>query len=90
MLKLVYGTVKASAARAEVVFLCDTEAGIGRPYLEKDRDDLFLITWNTAYACLPEAVECSAVDQKTEQQYDISRFIIAVTFQCHVICQLYY
>lgn len=74
ILKLVYGTNPAWRVRTEVVFHCDTGAGIGSPSLEIESESLISFAWSTAYACLPEAMACSALDPKTKVQYDLSRF----------------
>ena len=79
MLKLVYGPAHGQQIHTEILFQCDPEAGIGTPVLEVDTASLLLVTWNTAYACLPEAVECSTVDRNTGLLYDLSRFTAAVS-----------
>jgi insulin-like growth factor 2 receptor len=82
MLKLVYSggdayhTDPPIARRTEIVFLCDIDAGDGHPQFETENNHTYTIVWYTAYACLPQAIECSVSDGKTGQRYDLSGYIL--------------
>lgn len=76
ILKLTYGTSDAWNARTEVVFHCDPETATGSPSLEIESENFYSFSWYTAYACLPEAVTCSAMDSKIGLQYDLQRYSV--------------
>ena len=79
ILKLIYWSTESQNVMTEIVFLCDAEVGIGSPFIESETSDLVIFVWRTAYACLPEAVSCSATDAKTGLKYDLSRFVFALS-----------
>lgn len=68
----VYRTVPPVARKTEIEFLCDAEAGIGRPRFESEANFTYSIEWMTSYACPPMFVDCSFVDLTTKNRYDLS------------------
>jgi len=77
-LKLVYkdgdSYHSASIKRStEIIFMCDYNAGDGRPYFKAETDHTYTIEWYTALACLPPTVKCFVADEDRGLYYDLSR-----------------
>lgn len=63
--------------KSEIAFICDQSAGKGQPRFlaELGSEHYYGFEWRTSYACPVEAMQCTAADEKTNQQYDLSRFV---------------
>ena len=61
--------------KSEIAFLCDPDAGLGKPIFltEVASEHYYGFEWRTAYACPTQPIECTAVDLKTNDEYDLSR-----------------
>lgn len=69
-----YNDVASTPRKTEITFLCDADAGVGKPTFltEVASDHYYGFEWRTAYACPTSPMECTAVDLKTNQEYDLS------------------
>uniref|UniRef100_A0A673C0F7 Insulin-like growth factor 2 receptor n=1 Tax=Sphaeramia orbicularis TaxID=375764 RepID=A0A673C0F7_9TELE len=55
-----------------ISFLCDPEAGAGRPEFQVEDDYTYNFRWYTSYACPERPHECLVTDPDTLHQYDLS------------------
>ncbi|XP_056150610.1 cation-independent mannose-6-phosphate receptor [Lampris incognitus] len=55
-----------------ISFLCDRDAGVGRPEFQVEDNYTYNFLWYTSYACPERPHECVVTDPKTLEQYDIS------------------
>ncbi|XP_067429257.1 cation-independent mannose-6-phosphate receptor [Thunnus thynnus] len=55
-----------------ISFLCDPEAGIGKPEFQVEDKYTYNFRWYTSYACPERPHECLVTDPKTLDQYDLS------------------
>lgn len=55
-----------------ISFLCDPEAGAGRPEFQTEDKYTYNFRWYTSYACPERPHECLVTDPKTLDQYDLS------------------
>uniref|UniRef100_A0A8C1Z5G4 Insulin-like growth factor 2 receptor n=1 Tax=Cyprinus carpio TaxID=7962 RepID=A0A8C1Z5G4_CYPCA len=60
-----------------ISFLCDREAGPGKPEFQKEDEYTYNFKWYTSYACPERPHECVVTDPKTLQQYDLSRLALS-------------
>ncbi|OWF52457.1 cation-independent mannose-6-phosphate receptor-like [Mizuhopecten yessoensis] len=68
----VYNSHPPVPRKTEIVFLCDTSAGKGKPSFISESSWGYSFEWYTAYACPNEPVECTVTDPARKQQYDLS------------------
>ncbi|XP_044024917.1 cation-independent mannose-6-phosphate receptor isoform X2 [Siniperca chuatsi] len=55
-----------------ISFLCDPEAGAGKPEFQVEDERTYNFRWYTSYACPERPHECLVTDPKTLDQYDLS------------------
>ncbi|CAK6983216.1 cation-independent mannose-6-phosphate receptor, partial [Scomber scombrus] len=55
-----------------ISFLCDPEAGAGKPEFQVEDNYTYNFRWYTSYACPETPHECMVTDPKTLDQYDLS------------------
>ncbi|KAI3364465.1 hypothetical protein L3Q82_011257, partial [Scortum barcoo] len=55
-----------------ISFLCDPEAGAGKPEFQIEDKYTYNFRWYTSYACPERPHECLVTDPKTLDQYDLS------------------
>ncbi|XP_076873911.1 cation-independent mannose-6-phosphate receptor isoform X2 [Brachyhypopomus gauderio] len=55
-----------------ISFLCDRQAGPGKPEFQAEDDYTYNFRWYTSYACPDRPQECTVTDPVTLQQYDLS------------------
>ncbi|XP_029607760.1 cation-independent mannose-6-phosphate receptor [Salmo trutta] len=55
-----------------ISFLCDREAGAGKPEFQVEDSYTYNFRWYTSYACPERAHECVVTDPNTLDQYDLS------------------
>ncbi|XP_038598480.1 LOW QUALITY PROTEIN: cation-independent mannose-6-phosphate receptor [Tachyglossus aculeatus] len=55
-----------------ITFLCDRDAGAGRPEYQEEDNSTYNFRWFTSYACPEEPVECMVTNPSTLEQYDLS------------------
>lgn len=55
-----------------ISFLCDPEAGVGKPEFQVEDAYTYNFRWYTSYACPERPHECLVTDPITLQQYDLS------------------
>uniref|UniRef100_UPI0037E7D95A cation-independent mannose-6-phosphate receptor n=1 Tax=Semicossyphus pulcher TaxID=241346 RepID=UPI0037E7D95A len=55
-----------------ISFLCDPEAGAGKPEFQVEDKYTYNFRWYTSYACPERPHECLVTDPKTLDQYDLS------------------
>uniref|UniRef100_A0A8C1G8U4 Insulin-like growth factor 2 receptor n=1 Tax=Cyprinus carpio TaxID=7962 RepID=A0A8C1G8U4_CYPCA len=60
-----------------ISFLCDREAGQGKPEFQKEDEYTYNFKWYTSYACPERPHECVVTDPKTLQQYDLSSLAVS-------------
>uniref|UniRef100_A0A8C2IVC6 Insulin-like growth factor 2 receptor n=1 Tax=Cyprinus carpio TaxID=7962 RepID=A0A8C2IVC6_CYPCA len=60
-----------------ISFLCDREAGPGKPEFQKEDEYTYNFKWYTSYACPERPHECVVTDPKTLQQYDLSSLAVS-------------
>lgn len=70
-----YGDTNHTPRKSAIVFTCDPEAGDGTPKFvdEAQSEHSYLFEWRTRHACPSAPMECALVDEKTGNQYDLSR-----------------
>ncbi|XP_048841603.1 cation-independent mannose-6-phosphate receptor [Brienomyrus brachyistius] len=67
-----YNDEKHTRRSALISFLCDRQAGVGRPEFQVEDSFTYNFKWYTSYACPEKALECLVTDPDTLQQYDLS------------------
>ncbi|XP_074540826.1 cation-independent mannose-6-phosphate receptor [Halichoeres trimaculatus] len=55
-----------------ISFLCDPEAGAGKPEFQVEDNYTYNFRWYTSYACHERPHECLVTDPQTLDQYDLS------------------
>uniref|UniRef100_A0A3B4B5Q6 MRH domain-containing protein n=1 Tax=Periophthalmus magnuspinnatus TaxID=409849 RepID=A0A3B4B5Q6_9GOBI len=55
-----------------ISFLCDPQAGVGKPDFQAEDDYTYNFRWYTSYACPERPHKCLVTDPKTLHQYDLS------------------
>ncbi|CAL1586585.1 unnamed protein product [Knipowitschia caucasica] len=55
-----------------ISFLCDPQAGVGKPEYQVEDDYTYNFRWYTSYACPETPHECLVTDPVSLQQYDLS------------------
>ncbi|KAK7907744.1 hypothetical protein WMY93_016356 [Mugilogobius chulae] len=55
-----------------ISFLCDPQAGVGKPEFQVEDDYTYNFRWYTSYACPEKPHECLVTDPTTLHQYDLS------------------
>ncbi|XP_035535041.1 cation-independent mannose-6-phosphate receptor isoform X1 [Morone saxatilis] len=64
---------KEHTLRSTVIsFLCDPEAGAGKPEFQVEDNYTYNFRWYTSYACPERPHECLVTDPNTLDQYDLS------------------
>ena len=76
-----YHDTASTPRKTEIAFLCDSTKGVGTPvYLsESTSKHAYLFEWYTSYACPDQAIECTAIDPNTGQEYDLSGYCLFLT-----------
>ncbi|XP_067097484.1 cation-independent mannose-6-phosphate receptor [Osmerus mordax] len=55
-----------------ISFLCDRDAGLGKPEFQVEDKYTYNFRWYTSYACPERPQECVVTDLNTQEQYDLS------------------
>uniref|UniRef100_A0A8B9KQH5 Insulin-like growth factor 2 receptor n=1 Tax=Astyanax mexicanus TaxID=7994 RepID=A0A8B9KQH5_ASTMX len=67
-----YNDKKHTQRSTHISFLCDREAGPGKPEFQVEDGFTYNFRWYTSYACPERPQECVVTDPDTLQQYDLS------------------
>ncbi|XP_072299395.1 cation-independent mannose-6-phosphate receptor [Eucyclogobius newberryi] len=67
-----YNNKRHTLRSTHVSFLCDPQAGVGKPEFQMEDNYTYNFRWYTSYACPERPHECLVTDPKTLQQYDLS------------------
>ncbi|KAL7888463.1 hypothetical protein AOLI_G00034370 [Acnodon oligacanthus] len=67
-----YNNKQHTQRSTHISFLCDREAGPGKPEFQVEDDFTYNFRWYTSYACPERPQECVVTDPFTLQQYDLS------------------
>lgn len=67
-----YNDDKKTPRSSRFTFLCDRDADIGQPEYQKEDNYTYNFKWYTKYACPAQPMECIVVDEKKNEQYDLS------------------
>ncbi|XP_029532637.1 cation-independent mannose-6-phosphate receptor [Oncorhynchus nerka] len=67
-----YNNVQHTLRSTMISFLCDREAGAGKPEFEVEDKYTYNFRWYTSYACPERPHECVVTDPNTLDQYDLS------------------
>ncbi|XP_072542274.1 cation-independent mannose-6-phosphate receptor [Salminus brasiliensis] len=67
-----YNDKQHTQRSTHISFLCDREAGPGKPEFQVEDDFTYNFRWYTSYACPERPQECVVTDPITLQQYDLS------------------
>ncbi|KAK2889903.1 cation-independent mannose-6-phosphate receptor [Channa argus] len=67
-----YNDEKHTLRSTVISFLCDPEAGVGKPEFQVEDQYTYNFRWYTSYACPERPHECLVTDPKTLEQYDLS------------------
>ena len=57
---------------AEIAFRCNSTVGAGAPQYMSELNHTYLFEWYTSYACPEQAIECTATDTNTKDEYDLT------------------
>ncbi|XP_016329709.1 cation-independent mannose-6-phosphate receptor-like [Sinocyclocheilus anshuiensis] len=72
-----YNNKQHTQRSTHISFLCDREAGPGKPEFQKEDEYTYNFKWYTSYACPERPHECVVTDPKTLQQYDLSSLSVS-------------
>uniref|UniRef100_A0A8C2E6T2 Insulin-like growth factor 2 receptor n=1 Tax=Cyprinus carpio TaxID=7962 RepID=A0A8C2E6T2_CYPCA len=72
-----YNNMQHTQRSTHISFLCDREAGPGKPEFQKEDENTYNFKWYTSYACPERPHECVVTDPKTLQQYDLSSLAVS-------------
>uniref|UniRef100_A0A672PLU1 Cation-independent mannose-6-phosphate receptor-like n=1 Tax=Sinocyclocheilus grahami TaxID=75366 RepID=A0A672PLU1_SINGR len=72
-----YNDKQHTQRSTHISFLCDREAGPGKPEFQKEDEYTYNFKWYTSYACPERPHECVVTDPKTLQQYDLSSLAVS-------------
>lgn len=67
-----YNDQKHTLRSTLISFLCDPEAGVGKPEFQVEDKYTYNFRWYTSYACPVRPHECLVTDPNTLEQYDLS------------------
>ncbi|XP_060722164.1 cation-independent mannose-6-phosphate receptor [Tachysurus vachellii] len=67
-----YNNKEHTQRSTHISFLCDREAGPGKPEFQAEDEYTYNFRWYTSYACPERPQECVATDPVTLQQFDLS------------------
>ncbi|CDQ64662.1 unnamed protein product [Oncorhynchus mykiss] len=67
-----YNNVQHTLRSTMISFLCDREAGAGKPEFQVEDKYTYNFRWYTSYACPERPHECVVTDPNTLDQYDLS------------------
>uniref|UniRef100_A0A4W4G3A2 Insulin-like growth factor 2 receptor n=1 Tax=Electrophorus electricus TaxID=8005 RepID=A0A4W4G3A2_ELEEL len=67
-----YNNRQHTQRSTHISFLCNREAGPGKPEFQVEDEFTYNFRWYTSYACPDRPQECVATDPVTFQQYDLS------------------
>ncbi|KAF7662089.1 hypothetical protein LDENG_00246530 [Lucifuga dentata] len=67
-----YNDEKHTSRSTLISFLCDPEAGAGKPEFQVEDNYTYNFRWYTSYACPERPHECLVTDPNTLDQYDLS------------------
>ncbi|XP_051500970.1 cation-independent mannose-6-phosphate receptor-like [Myxocyprinus asiaticus] len=72
-----YNNQQHTQRSTHISFLCDREAGPGKPEFQDEDDYTYNFKWYTSYACPERPHECIVTDPNTLKQYDLSSLSIS-------------
>ncbi|XP_050994418.1 LOW QUALITY PROTEIN: cation-independent mannose-6-phosphate receptor [Labeo rohita] len=72
-----YNNKQHTPRSTHISFLCDREAGPGKPEFQVEDDYTYNFKWYTSYVCPERPHECVVTNPKTLQQYDLSSLSVA-------------
>ncbi|XP_052442128.1 cation-independent mannose-6-phosphate receptor [Carassius gibelio] len=72
-----YNDKRHTQRSTHISFLCDREAGPGKPEFQKEDENTYNFIWYTSYACPERPHECVVTDPKTLHQYDLSSLSVS-------------
>lgn len=72
-----YNNKQHTQRSTHISFLCDREAGPGKPEFQDEDEYTYNFKWYTSYACPERPHECVVTDPKTLQQYDLSSLSVS-------------
>uniref|UniRef100_A0A4W5NIP0 Insulin-like growth factor 2 receptor n=1 Tax=Hucho hucho TaxID=62062 RepID=A0A4W5NIP0_9TELE len=67
-----YNNMQHTLRSTMISFLCDREAGAGKPEFQVEDNYTYNFRWYTSYACPERPHECVVTDPNTLDQYDLS------------------
>ncbi|KAM9840298.1 cation-independent mannose-6-phosphate receptor [Aulostomus maculatus] len=67
-----YNNKEHTLRSTHISFLCDPEAGAGKPEFQIEDKYTYNFRWYTSYACPERPHDCLVTDPKTLDQYDLS------------------
>uniref|UniRef100_A0A6Q2XKG2 Insulin-like growth factor 2 receptor n=1 Tax=Esox lucius TaxID=8010 RepID=A0A6Q2XKG2_ESOLU len=67
-----YNNVQQTLRSTLISFLCDRQAGAGKPEFQVEDNYTYNFRWYTSYACPERPHECMVTDPITLDQYDLS------------------
>ncbi|KAI5090811.1 cation-independent mannose-6-phosphate receptor precursor [Silurus meridionalis] len=67
-----YNNEEHTQRSTHISFLCDREAGPGKPEFQDEDEYTYNFRWYTSYACPERPQECVVTDPNTFQQFDLS------------------
>ncbi|XP_017311659.1 cation-independent mannose-6-phosphate receptor isoform X1 [Ictalurus punctatus] len=67
-----YNNEEHTQRSTHISFLCDLEAGPGKPEFQAEDEYTYNFRWYTSYACPERPQECVVTDPDTLQQFDLS------------------
>ncbi|CAL1527175.1 unnamed protein product [Lymnaea stagnalis] len=67
-----YNDANKTPRSAEIAFICDLAAGVGKPEFLEEKNLTYAFLWRTSYACPVNPIECAVTNGETHQQYDLS------------------
>lgn len=72
-----YNNKQHTQRSTHISFLCDREAGPGKPEFQDEDEYTYNFKWYTSYACPERLHECVVTDPETLQQYDLSSLSVS-------------
>ncbi|KAF5900285.1 cation-independent mannose-6-phosphate receptor-like, partial [Clarias magur] len=67
-----YNNKQKTPRSTHISFLCDREAGLGKPEFQTEDDHTYNFRWYTSYACPEKPQECVVTNPVTLEQFDLS------------------
>lgn len=68
-----YNNEEHTQRATHISFLCDRDAGPGKPEFQAEDEYTYNFRWYTSYACPERPQECVVTDPVTLQQFDLSK-----------------